>query len=424
MKYLSSNSIALRKISGVFALALLLPLTCAFGQGTWTQKPDMPFYRNHNTGLAYNGKIYLFGGGADLTSCTNLVHEYDPETGSFTAKASMPVGLCGAAVVEFGGKIYLFGGYTAFAGEVSDAALEYDVANNTWKTLPPMLIALGYASAVAFSSQGRIWVVGGGNAFGLAGLNEVEIYDKGTNTWSFGPPMPSGRGGLTAHPLAENWGFMIFGGSANTVVPAEDTVLLYEFFGGAWYVKKAAPTRRTLHGSALIGGEVFLSGKVFLMGGMNPGEPVFSTVDMYDIYTDEWTSAVAPMLTARRAFVAAAVDKKIYVFGGNNESGVLKSVEVFDPGNLVTAPEPIAMTTQVSTFPNPATERIFFRFEQAVSGTLTFSRPDGTVIITEILNREQYLEISVAGLPVGVYYWKWAGSDRAHGYTGKVLVAH
>ncbi len=374
----------------------------------------MPFYRNHNTAVAYNGKIYLFGGGADFTSCTNLVHEYDPVAGTYTAKAPMPVGVCGAAAVEAGGKIYLFGGYTTFAGQVSNAALEYDVANDKWKTLPPMLIARGYASAVAFPSQGRIWVVGGGNAFGTAGLNDVEIYDKTTNKWSSGPPMPTGRGGLTAHSLAENWGLMVFGGSANTVEPAEDTVLLYEFFGGTWYVKKSAPTRRTLHGSALIGGEAFLSGKVFLMGGMNPGEPVFSSVDMYDIYTDEWTSAVAPMLTARRAFPTAVVDKKIYVFGGNNESGVLKSVEVFDPGNLVAASEPFAASGAglLQNTPNPFTDETFISFSIDKSTQVDLSVFDlngrkRATLVNQFLSPGDYTHLLNADqLETGIYYYR------------------
>ena len=405
MKHLWFIPKTLGRASCAFALALFLPLTCTLAQGTWTQKPDMPFYRNHHTGVAYDGKIYLFGGGADFVSCTSQVHEYNPATGSYTHKAPMPVGLCGAAAVEAGGKIYLFGGYTTFDGQVSDTALEYDVANNTWKTLAPMPTARGYAGSVLFPSSDVIWVIGGGNAFSQAGLSVVEAYDLTTDTWMDSGNMPSGRGGLTAHFTPYYWSVFVFGGSAYTDVPAEETIFLFDGLWG-WVDWGTSPTRRTLHCSSQIGE------KVFLMGGMNPGEPVFSSVDMYDMHDFNWASAVAPMHTARRAFASAAVDKKIYVFGGNNESGVLKSVEVFDPGNLVEASEPFAASGAglMQNTPNPFHDKTDISFSithpaQVELAVFDLNGRKRATLVNQFLAPGDYTHrLNVGELETGIYY--------------------
>ncbi|MDO8368266.1 MAG: kelch repeat-containing protein [Saprospiraceae bacterium] len=407
MKHLWLIPKLLGQVFAAFLLTLFLPISCSFAQGTWTQKPDMPFFKNHHSAVASGGKIYLFGGGVDLNSCTNLVHEYEPSNGFFKSKAPMPVDLCGAAAVEKDGKIYLFGGYTTFGGEVSDTALEYNVAGNSWKILAPMPTARGYASAVLFPSSDQIWVIGGENAFGQAGLDVVEMYDLATNTWIGSGNMPFGRGGLTAHFTDYFWSVFVFGGSANTNLPAEGTVWAFDVLLG-WIIRDSLPTARTLHSSSQIGD------KVFLMGGMTPGESVFNSVDMFDMQNLEWASAVAPMHTARRAFAAAAVDKKIYVFGGNNEGGVLKSVEVFDPGNLVKASEPFAASgaALLQNTPNPFDEETVISFSIAKSAQVDLSIFDligrkRLTMVNQFLSPGIYAHRLNAGeLETGFYYYQ------------------
>ena len=120
-------------------------------------------------------------------------------------------------------------------------------------------------------------------------------------------------------------------------------------------------------------------------------------------------------------------DKKITALGVCSNHWVGGIHRVFlarfdnDFSNSINNP---AVATGLTVFPNPASHRIIFLFENMVSGELTLSHPDGSAIYIANLYNEQQYEFSVAGLPDGVYFWKWAGSDRAHGYTGKVLVAH
>ena len=75
-------------------------------------------------------------------------------------------------------------------------------------------------------------------------------------------------------------------------------------------------------------------------------------------------------------------------------------------------------------FPNPAKERIVFLFGIMVSGSLTFSRLDGTVIFIENLRDVQWHEFSVTSLPEGIYYWNWTDMNGSQQGVGKVLVVH
>ena len=53
---------------------------------------------------------------------------------------------------------------------------------------------------------------------------------------------------------------------------------------------------------------------------------------MYDPQANAWTQ-MASMSTARRLHASAAVDGKLYVFGGFGVSGRLRTAEIYDPAS-------------------------------------------------------------------------------------------
>lgn len=120
------------------------------------------------------------------------------------------------------------------------------------------------------------------------------------------------------------------------------------------------------------------------------------------------------MLTARRAFAAAAVDKKVYVFGGNNASGVLKSVEVFDPGDLVAASEPFAASGAelLQNAPNPFSDETVISFSIAQSAHVELAVFDlngrkRATLVNQSLSSGTYTQRLNAGeLESGIYYYR------------------
>ena len=82
-----------------------------------------------------------------------------------------------------------------------------------------------------------------------------------------------------------------------------------------------------------------MNGKVYAFGGCSTsevcpsdpsGELATAAVDEFDPAMNTWSSK-APMPTARSGVAAAAVSEKIYVFGGVNGTGVLATVEEYTP---------------------------------------------------------------------------------------------
>lgn len=74
---------------------------------------------------------------------------------------------------------------------------------------------------------------------------------------------------------------------------------------------------------------VSLNGKLYSIGGYNNITGATNTLFEYDPSTDIWSEKQG-MLAPKGSFGAAAVDGKIYVFGGLNDKA-LNSVEVYDP---------------------------------------------------------------------------------------------
>jgi len=80
-----------------------------------------------------------------------------------------------------------------------------------------------------------------------------------------------------------------------------------------------------------------LDGKIYVVGGMNGNGASVATVEAFDPVTETW-SAEPPMTTRRDNPGAAAVDDRLYVFGGRTRDAdgsspepTLSSVEMFDP---------------------------------------------------------------------------------------------
>jgi N-acetylneuraminic acid mutarotase len=93
---------------------------------------------------------------------------------------------------------------------------------------------------------------------------------------------------------------------------------------GTWTQKADMPTARSIAGSAVV------DGKIYVIGGAPVPFGLCAVVEEYDPATDTWTRR-ADMPTARQGVVAAAVDGIIYAIGGWKGSINNRNVEAYDP---------------------------------------------------------------------------------------------
>ncbi|HMI99543.1 MAG TPA: kelch repeat-containing protein, partial [Gaiellaceae bacterium] len=164
---------------------------------TWSSGATMPGPRYQMAG-GYNsadGKIYLNGGysASTIDTVSDATWKYDPAANSFTELAPSPIARGGPAFGIINGHFLVAGGRTN-PDETLVATWDYNIASDTWtqkQDMPEPTNVPG--SAVA---AGQLWAMGGCtptpcNPF--PGLNAVESFDPGANTWSAAPSLNHAR---------------------------------------------------------------------------------------------------------------------------------------------------------------------------------------------------------------------------------------
>ncbi len=138
-------------------------------------------------------------------------------------------------------------------GNNTDRAFRYVIADDDWFEIAPLPVAVDHAAGAAFG--GRFYVFGGrqcGSNTACQGRTEVQIYDPGTDGWSFGAPLLEGCSGMGSAVVMYNRIYIIGGeGSpcSGTKVqeydPAADTWRLVdnlpETHHGIWPVRIGDP---------------------------------------------------------------------------------------------------------------------------------------------------------------------------------------
>ncbi|MFD1461540.1 Kelch repeat-containing protein [Paenibacillus farraposensis] len=229
-----------------------------------------------------------------------------------------------SAVSELNGKIYIFGGSSG-SDPYKDVQI-YDPKNNIMASGSSMPTARAQATSVAYGND--IYVIGGytGNAYtwtGGSSVNNVEVYNTQTDTWSVKKAMPQALGALTS--VLYKGKIYVFGGlTTNTLSVA--TVQVYDPVSDSWSTKKPIPN--TIHVSSA----VVYKDKIYLVAGRHigsGGNVSLNTFFEYDPVNDNW-STKPNLLTARGGPQAVIYSNKIFAIAGMNENGELNTVESFD----------------------------------------------------------------------------------------------
>lgn len=129
----------------------------------WVPMAPLPNPRNHLGGTVLNGKVYAVGGQhLDDEVAANQVslHEYDPATNQWRARADMPrpLGHITSTVLTLNNRLLVVAGVTNTTGSVANI-IEYDPTANTWRELPTL--PAPRHSPTAGVVHGRLLVTGG-----------------------------------------------------------------------------------------------------------------------------------------------------------------------------------------------------------------------------------------------------------------------
>ena len=120
--------------------------------------------------VVWGGYRGVFGGG---------VYMYEEDRWSRVADG----GEGGGTLAVCGGRLVWVGG---MKGGVSSKKV-MELRGGRWSVMPDMLVGCSWSCVVSVSGGGMV-VMGGGD--GWKDLNDVQVFDGGTQTWHRGPSLP------------------------------------------------------------------------------------------------------------------------------------------------------------------------------------------------------------------------------------------
>lgn len=279
---------------------------------------------------AVNGKIYTFGGVANIASVVDTIYEYDPSTDKIAAKnTTLPLALSGMAAVSLNDKVYLFGGYNSSDDNKGKEIYEYDPSTDTLVAKSATL-AQAVRNPVASAANGKIYVFGGVLNTGSVTASRKRMYEYDPDNDTLVRTDDFIEDGIHSAPAVTiNNKIYMFGGSDKDGDPV-NKIREYDPTTNTLTVKTATlPNVR--HSSSAVA----LNGKAYIFGGRNNTNSAggyFSEIFEYDPLTDVLTTKTTVALPTKLAYSAAAVvDDRAYIFGGSTGNGKVNTIQEYTP---------------------------------------------------------------------------------------------
>lgn len=233
------------------------------------------------------------------------------------AKTSMPSPRQGMAAAVLSDRIYVMGG-SQFEQNALDIVEAYDTQQDIWQTnFAALNVARTNASAVSFG--GKLYIFGGRNHNQM--IPEVEMYDPANNQWSIISQLPTPREGL-ATAVMDSLVWVIGGANFQTNY---DIVEIYNPSDNSWNTLPHLLTVPRVTTVAAV-----LDGELYVFGGF-----YFGPLNSYEKYVagQGWIAS-GNMLYAFGAASGVVVDSRVWIVGGENQSGFLTNVQYADlPGS-------------------------------------------------------------------------------------------
>jgi N-acetylneuraminic acid mutarotase len=297
--------------------------------GTWTATGSFVNARFEQTAtLLRNGKVLVAGGAIDEERTELKSAElYDPATGRWTATGSMhwPRARHTATLLA-DGRVLVAGGFCqgmtmtgCFPVGDPDGAIAaaeiYDPATGKWSLTGPMTTPR-YLHTATLLASGKVLVVGAEHAPDAI-LDSAELYDPNTGTWTATGSMHHARTQNVAAMLPD--GKVLVAAGIGPVSPTSATphdliasAELYDPATGTWSETGSLVTKRAF--VTLVAS--LADGRVMVVGGDGPGDPVLASAEIYDPKTGAWTET-GSLANARDLMTSTLLaDGTVLVAGG------------------------------------------------------------------------------------------------------------
>ena len=271
--------------------------------GIWSQKASRSTATYYSTAAEINGEMYVFGG-----YNSDEVWKYNPQDNVWTKKRNAPMSFYKASTIKLNTKLYVF---------YYEHLYEYNPATDIWTSKCSGGPDGWGGGSTAVEINGKIYVFGGFNegypAWG------VWVYDPVTDSWSKKEYNSSNRPNARVNhsAVAINGKMYVFGGHNGSGVGGLFDLWEYDPVTNGWTQKANGPYLG--HSSS----SVVINGKMYVFGGTTCDSggyySCYNSLWEYDPVNNTWTQDPSGA-TARYGSSAAAINGKMYIFGGINAS--------------------------------------------------------------------------------------------------------
>jgi N-acetylneuraminic acid mutarotase len=349
----------------------------ALRNGAWVELPHLLHPRAAGAAAVVGDQIVVFGGQANA-KLVPTAEVFDGKKWSETERLPVPRDhLAGASDGHF---VYAVGGRDLSSDKNLGAVDRYDPAARHWTKLPDLRTPRGDLGAAVVG--GRLLTAGGESPTSV--FDTVELLDLKTNAWSSGPAMHTPRHGMAMVGLGSTV-YALAGARAPSHTASSGVAEALDFSSSvpspatpgaaqsAWRTLHDLPTARQQLGAAVADGVIWVAGgltqgtstpkvegydpaidtwksapdlplpvhhemvvnyhgELVVLGGWVPNGPELAGMPQDKVFAlrnGAWVE-LPPMLHPRAAGAAAVVGDQLVVFGGQNQSGLIPDVEVFD----------------------------------------------------------------------------------------------
>ena len=268
--------------------------------GTWAPAGSMATARlSHTATLLPNGKVLVVGGvqySGPFGTLTNTTELYDPLTNSWSAGPPLTLGVRSShsAVLLGNGKVLVTAGLQNYPDCTYRATSElYDPALNTWTATGSLSLRRSSATTTLLA-DGRVLLAGGpqnGCPTPNSGLNEAEVYDPASGTWTVTGTLslPRFNNSITRLP---NGKVLLAGGysAVGTIATAD----LFDPTTGSFSLTGSLATARAATGGSGDNGDspLLQNGQVLFAGGYTSAGTILGNTELYDPSSGTWSRPV------------------------------------------------------------------------------------------------------------------------------------
>ena len=335
---------------------LLLACTSSFGQ-SWQQVADFPGNaRDDGIAVVIGNKAYCGTGFLPWWVASNDLYAFDMTTGVWTSEPGLPEAQKRQYALAFpssgGNKGFIFGG--------EDGSTFF---NDLWEITPgsaPVQIGTapfsGRSGCAHFTIQGETYVIGG-RTQNQSALAEVWRYTESSNSWTQmnDLPFPAWR---AAGASLDGSGYLLFGRDSTNVI--QNDLYEYDPASDSWAAISTFPGSGRTHASM-----VAMNGVLLVLGGSDSAGTYYNDLQQFDPQSSNWQSLTALPAAPRRGGVAFHNSASLfYTTGLDDSQNKLKETwKLFSP----TSTDETISLANWNIYPNPASERLYFRWDARTS---------------------------------------------------------